>query len=102
MNQHERQLPEQVRQLIASHQEDLRCLGRHLHDELGQLLAVLCMRLHLAHDDAPPDVKSHLDEALAVARLAIGQIRELSLELSPAILPDSPFPDVVRGYLDRR
>lgn len=88
------------RQLLACQEAERRRLSRQLHDELGQLLAAICMRLHAAEDLGGQVVRPALDACLAIAEQAIRQVRELSHDLCPPLLDDFGLLPALRGYLD--
>jgi signal transduction histidine kinase len=92
----------QTRQFVVSLEAEYRRLAGHLHDELGQLLAAMCMHLHLAKELRHPDAQPYLEQCLAIAAQAIEQVREMSLDLSPSMLDDVGLPDTLRYYLDRQ
>lgn len=90
-----------ARLLITCQEAERRRLAGLLHDEISQLLAAICMRLHVARDLSRERVRSDLDLCLEIADQAIAQVRELSLDLSPSMLDDFGLLAALRGYLDR-
>ena len=70
---------------IASRQQ----MARDLHDGAQQRLVNLLIRLQLAGEELPPDdtvVRALLDGAVAEARAAISDLRELASGMHPSIL----------------
>jgi len=97
-----RQTARQMRSLVASQEAEYRRLSEHLHDDVCQLLAALCMHLHLAEASGGPDAGAYVQQCLAIAQQASEHVRDMSLDLSPSMLGDVRFPDVLRSYLDRQ
>lgn len=81
---------------------EYRRLARLLHDDLGQLLAALCMHLQLAADTAQPASQAPSAQCLDIARLAMEQVREVSFELCPSILDHAGLAATLPDYLDRQ
>jgi signal transduction histidine kinase len=95
-----RQAELQTRQLLACQEAERRRLARELHDGIGQLLAAICMQLHMAKELRGQTARSALDECLGVVEQAIAQVRELSLDLVPSALDDFGLLAALRGHLD--
>ena len=72
--------------LLAVQEEERRHLSRELHDEFGQLIATVTVRLHAAREVAGEAAAPHLDECAALLRRAGEQLRNLALELRPPML----------------
>src|ERR1017187_8585006 len=72
----------------AREQEGAR-VSRILHDEVGQVLSAIGLQLDLLrmdlHDKAADNTKRIL-EIQKVLELSVGQVRDLSYELNPAIV----------------
>jgi PAS domain S-box-containing protein len=74
--------------LVEVQEAERRHIARELHDEVGQLLTGLKLTLEMS-SSLPADVtKTSLREAQTLVNELIGQVRELSLELRPAMLDD--------------
>jgi signal transduction histidine kinase len=95
-----RQAELQTRQLLACQEAERRHLARQLHDGIGQLLAAICMQLHMAKDLGGQTARVALDECLGVVEQAIAQVRGLSLDLIPPLLDDFGLLAALRGHLD--
>lgn len=63
-------------------------LARELHDEIGQTLTGLKLLLEMSGRLPTDAARSHLDQALALVHELMGRVRELSLDLRPAMLDD--------------
>jgi PAS domain S-box-containing protein len=73
--------------LVRVQEEELRYVGRELHDEIGQLLAGLGFAIEMAlqSTDGRP---SHLLKVKSLADTITGLVRELSRKLRPSMLDD--------------
>src|SRR6266542_3022968 len=88
--------------VVAAQEEERRRLARELHDGTMQSLAALVMGLERGLDAMPEDVP-HLSEShRTVARLkdvaihTLDEVRQLALNLRPAVLDDHGLPAAVR------
>ncbi|HNU68458.1 MAG TPA: ATP-binding protein [Myxococcota bacterium] len=106
----------QVEQELVSYRDQLRSLAAELtmaedrerrqislclHDRIGQLLAVVKLRLEsLVEDAGEADVKSRIDSACQLLRLAIEETRSLTFEISPPILHDLGFYSAIEWLCD--
>ena len=70
----------------AAEEEERRRIGRELHDEAGQSLMVLRLRLELLERDAPEALRSRLADARGIAESTVGELRRIVSALSPAVL----------------
>lgn len=99
---------EQVRRLAAHmlevEERERRRISRELHDEAGQLLLYLRLRLEQA-ERAAPEASGAVGEALAEARELAGQtvleIRRILSDLSPAVLEQLGLGAAVRQLVNR-
>jgi two-component system sensor histidine kinase UhpB len=71
---------------LGTQEEQRRLVARELHDEVGQGLTALLLRLQEAVDAAPPDLQPQLRDAQALARERLEAIRRLARDLRPAVL----------------
>lgn len=95
-----RQRLEQLsRQLITTREAELQHLSRELHDEIGQLLTVLKMKLRRIMPNVSEAVRMDLEEDLTVIDRGINQIRNLSLDLRPPHLNDLGLVATLHWYL---
>jgi signal transduction histidine kinase len=83
-------LREEVRRLEAesrqAEREERRRIARELHDEAGQSLLLLRLKLELMERGAPPGVCSGLAEARGIAEQTVAELRRIIAALSPAVL----------------
>lgn len=88
------------RRLISVQEEERSHLSRELHDELGQLLATISMRLHAVRSVAGA-AESALDEVMALVKRAGAEMRTLALELRPRMLETSGLDATLRWLADQ-
>ncbi len=77
-----------ARAALRAQEEERSRLARDLHDEVGQNLTFLLLRLNTATKKAPPDLTEDLDAVADAARAALEEIRTLSQQLRPGVLND--------------
>jgi two-component system sensor histidine kinase UhpB len=88
------------RQLLSTQEGERRRIARELHDEIGQTLTAIKMALQAARRGAGPS--SHLDDGIGLVERTLVQVRNLSLDLRPAVLDELGLVPAVRWYLDRQ
>jgi len=76
------------RRLVEVQEAERRGIARELHDEIGQLLTGLKLLLDMSTRVRGDAVKVRLGEAQSVANELMARVRELSLDLRPAMLDD--------------
>jgi signal transduction histidine kinase len=81
------------RRLLTVQEEERRRVAIELHDELGQILTALKINL-----ESRP---AQLQEAVDTVDLAMRTVRDLALDLRPAILDDLGLAAALRWYADR-
>jgi PAS domain S-box-containing protein len=89
--------------LLTAHEEERRRLAIELHDEVGQVLTAVKINLETLEriSGATAPVSAHLSEAIESVDRAMVQVRDLALELRPAVLDDLGLPAALRWYGDR-
>jgi signal transduction histidine kinase len=96
---------EQLRNLAAyleSVREDERTrIARELHDEIGQALTGIKLILERSMGEQTVSGAADLAQALALANELIGRVRDLSLELRPAMLDDLGLMAALRWHFER-
>src|SRR5262249_56590265 len=82
-------------------ENDRRHLARELHDEIGQALTAVKINLQAAQHlpDAP---SPHLADSVGIVDRTLQQVRNLSLDLRPAMLDDLGLVAALRWYVDRQ
>ncbi|GAP15647.1 signal transduction histidine kinase [Longilinea arvoryzae] len=76
------------RQLVAIQETERRQIALELHDEIGQYLTGLKLLLEGSDTLAEPARTQRLQQAGRLVNELIGRVRELSLDLRPAMLDD--------------
>lgn len=76
------------RQLVAIQETERRQIALELHDEIGQYLTGLKLLLEGSDQLAEPARAQRLQQASKLVNELIGRVRELSLDLRPAMLDD--------------
>jgi signal transduction histidine kinase len=87
--------------LVSAQEEERRTIARELHDEIGQVLAVIKMDLShatrlIASGEATPDV---LDDARSITDRALHAVRDISHFLHPPLLDDLGLSAAVDWYV---
>ena len=91
------------RRLIEAQEAERRRISLELHDQVGQILTAVRMNLHaLQKTSAQPEILKSIQENLSVIDEAVGQVRDLSTDLRPALLDDFGLVAAVRWYLERQ
>jgi len=85
--------------VLQRHDEERRLLARRLHDDLGQVLAILKLRLGALDRQAPSPL---LRECLDLAQRAVNDIRQLALEAGPTMLEDLGLVPALRWLVQAR
>jgi PAS domain S-box-containing protein len=91
------------RQLIEAQEAERRRISLELHDQVGQILTAVKMNLHaLQQTCAQPEMLKSIQENLSVIDEAVDQVRDLSVDLRPALLDDFGLVVALRWYLERQ
>lgn len=88
--------------LEATKEEERRFLSRELHDELGQTLTALKLRLQLG-ERAPVPTSSLANpstEPIALVDDLISRVRKISVDLRPPLLDEVGLVSALRVYLE--
>jgi signal transduction histidine kinase len=90
------------KRLVEVQEEERRAVARELHDEIGQILTGLKIQLDVAlrsgHTGAG---MQELGEAQALTNELIGRVRQLSLDLRPAMLDDLGLLPALNWFFER-
>ncbi|PDW04257.1 PAS domain-containing sensor histidine kinase [Candidatus Viridilinea mediisalina] len=95
------QLQHLSRRLVEAHERERRHIARELHDEVGQVLTGLKLSLAAATLNAPPELAAPLNEAQGSLTELMGRVRDLSLDLRPALLDDMGLLPALGWFLER-
>ncbi len=90
------------RRLIRAEEEERRRIAGELHDEIGQALTALKLNLRAAvRAVGTTSTKNRLEESIALVERTIDQVRDLSLDLRPALLDDLGLVSALRSYIGK-
>jgi signal transduction histidine kinase len=89
------------RRLLEVQEEERRHIARELHDEFGQLLATISLRLHAARRAAGEAAQSSLAECMGLLGQAGEQVRTLALQLWPAMLETAGLEATLRWLAEQ-
>lgn len=90
-------------QLLTAQEKERRRLSIGLHDELGQALMVLKLKLRSIREGLPADqagLKAECDEVLGYINEVTENVRRLSRDLSPSILEDLGLSAAIRWLVE--
>jgi signal transduction histidine kinase len=86
--------------LINAQEDERRWVARELHDQVGQSLTIVKLNLDMLRATGnAADSKALLDEGRGLVDLALGQVRDLSLLLRPAMLDDLGLEPALQSLL---
>lgn len=95
------QLESLSRRLLQVREEESRYVARELHDEIGQLLAVLNLSLRgIQQKAAVESTWEPLEYCIDLVERLLTKVRGLSLDLHPALLEDFGLVAALRRHLD--
>lgn len=89
------------RRLLEVQEGERRHLARELHDEFGQLLTAIHLRLHAARDAAGEPARQNLDQGIELLERAAGRVRNLALELRPVMLESAGLDAALRWLAEQ-
>jgi signal transduction histidine kinase len=87
--------------LLDVEETERRKIAYELHDEIGQSLTGLSISIELAMRDAKYSDNLHLKEAKNLSREVLELVREMSLNLRPAMLDDLGLIPTIQWYFGR-
>ncbi len=76
------------RRLVEGQEAERRYIAQELHDEVGQVLTSLKLSLHMNKDRLPEEDQIEFKETEDLIDVLLKQVRDLSLDLRPAMLDD--------------
>ncbi len=86
------------RRLESAKEDERRFIARELHDELGQTLTALKLRLKM--NTRPADSERDDAQTFSMLDALIDRVRKLSLDLRPALLDEVGLIPALRAYLE--
>lgn len=75
-----------MRAAISAQEDERRWVARELHDEIGQGMTLLLLRLKMLADAVPPEHRPAVEELASSARAVIDEVRAVSARLRPDVL----------------
>lgn len=97
------QLHHYNQRLLEVQEVERRHIAHELHDEIGQALTAVKINLQAAQRLSNGcTFRSHLEEGINIVERALTQVRDLSLDLRPAMLDDFGLVETLAWYVDRR
>jgi signal transduction histidine kinase len=94
------QLQALSRKVLETQEAERRYLARELHDEVGQALTGLNILLHRAASEAAPQTDREIQDARRIVGDLLKRVRQLSLDLRPAVLDDLGLNAAVQAHID--
>jgi signal transduction histidine kinase len=92
-----------IRALVAAHEQERRRIARDLHDVIGQALTAVKLNLEsLRRETSSRQADAELRRSIAVVDQAMREIRDVAIDLRPAILDDLGLVAAVRWYVSRQ
>ena len=89
--------------LLETQESERRRLARELHDEIGQALTALKLRLHgLRHDAPGAAAGAQIASCMEIADVALRQVRDMSLNLRPPQLDLMGLESALKWLLSTR
>lgn len=89
-----------LKKVVGAQEEERQRISRELHDELGQLLTSMLMRLQLLEKQDPGDSSAEIIHGLKTSTSAmLATIHDLARELRPIILDDLGLVPALTQYI---
>jgi len=89
------------RRLVEVQEAERRYISHELHDEIGQILTGLKLTLEMSIRLCTDAARASLGEARTLANELMGRVRDLSLDLRPAMLDDLGLLPALLWHLER-
>ncbi len=87
--------------LVSVQEAERRQLARELHDEIGQILTGIKLTLEMSARLPADAVKTTIGEAQLLVNELMGRVRELALDLRPAMLDDLGLQSTLLWHFER-
>ena len=98
----ENEMRHALRRAVTLQEDERRRLSRELHDEIGQALTSILIRLKtLQQETADPDVVDRLDGLRYLTGRTIEELRRLAMDLRPAALDNLGIVPALRWYTEQ-
>lgn len=89
------------RRAIAAQETERRRVATELHDEIGQMMTAVLMRLERLRDGVQPDRVAELTDAQESVRASLEDVRRIAQELRPETLEHLGLGSAVQVMCDR-
>lgn len=90
------------RQLIEAQEDERRRIARELHDQIGQVLTAVKMNLHAVQRVSyTKEAGAHIKDNIEAVDEALRLVRDLSVDLRPALLDDLGLVTALNWYVAR-
>jgi signal transduction histidine kinase len=97
------QLRALARRLEAAEANERKRISREMHDEIGQSLTAIKISLSLvSRDPSSAASAGRIEDAIRLVDTIIQHVRELALELRPALLDEVGLVAALRGHLEEQ
>ncbi len=88
--------------LLETQETERRNIARELHDEIGQILTAMKIDLQVVRrNQLPGKLAERLDESIKMLNTCLQRVRDLSLDLRPAVLDDLGLEAALSWQLER-
>lgn len=95
----EAELRRALRRSVELQEEERKRLARELHDEIGQALTSILIRLRtLAEEQDPKSINERMDDLRHLTAQTIEELRRLAMDLRPAALDNLGIVPALRWY----
>lgn len=101
LRQKETRLRALSRQVVETQERERRHIARELHDDLGQLLTALSLRLHHCAQQVPDALGPSIAEVQGLNLELLGRVRQMSRALRPPMLDDLGLLPALTWHLER-
>ena len=89
------------RRIVEIQESERADMARELHDEIGQILTALSINIQIAHKNSEGSLKENLADAMELVGELMKHVRNLTLELRPAMLDDLGLFSTLRWHFER-
>lgn len=99
----QRRLQSLSSQLLVAQEQERRNIARELHDEIGQVMTAVSTDLQAVQHSRQPEMRAaRLRDSIALVDDALSRVRDLSLDLRPAMLDDLGLVAALEWYIERQ
>ncbi len=89
-----------LEQVITAQEEERKRIARELHDETGQSLTSLMVRLQTMNQQCPvPELKPQMEEVRQLIVQTLDDVHNLAVELRPSVLDDLGLEAALQRYV---